>query len=197
MLTNDRHIPVTTVGKAIETLMQMVALGLSSGHPVLSGLTDSYKGGHHLQSYCLCANQHLLMDPAWQLYWMTMDPSDSSAKISGSIESSLSVALASAGVELSCLFPLIKRLFISSSIGTTSDHCNGCPIESIDPTYHLWECLFIEGHLFMNKELLLNPSAKIGSFHCLKTILQQGNYSNRDVLLNDIEALLASRAFLA
>ena len=73
LFINDSMLPLGPDSAALHDLEEVMALAVGAKDSALAGLTDSYERSYHLQSFCLCANECLLRDQAWQNFWLSLD----------------------------------------------------------------------------------------------------------------------------
>ena len=197
MFINDSVLPLGTDSFALQNLEDVMALVADRPAAALSGLTDSYEKGYHLQSYCLCANQFLLLESAWQSFWQSLDVHIPKNQLISMGEVGLSLAMSGSGVALLPLYPLITRLMLSPSVVEDLACCGEYSFKQINPSLSLWRALRSEGFPFVKKILLFALPTRLGGALGVQTILAALAPPAQVMLAEDIHRVLLSSALPA
>lgn len=192
VMINDSTLPISVDSSPLVTLQALVE-SANASVPVLAGLTDSFERGYHLQSFCLAANRALLMDPAWSLFWMALEPDLNKHDLVGAGEVGLSTCLASAGVKLQPLFPLVDRLLPLSMAQQELKRWNDMTFDRLNASLFLPRTLLEEGCPFVKKlALFAVPASGLElAALCLERIAPE----RRSDFCQDLNRLLVSRNF--
>lgn len=191
ILLNDSILPLRDSVDCVDNLRQLIA-GAKADVPALSGFTDSYERGHHLQSFCLVANAALIRDVAWPLFWsslcreLDLDKHD----LVGLVEVGLSEAMVSVGVELRALYPLLDRLMLCEG---SSDELSAYPrmnLDALNPSLYLDRTLRREGWCFVKKMRLFDQPFSLAT---IQSILTELPTAQRERFCADLSGLLRGR----
>lgn len=191
-LINDSTLPLS-IGSSPVSNLQALVESACGGVPTLAGLTDSFERGYHLQSFCLVANQALLQDPAWSLFWLALETDRNKYDLIGSGEVGLSLCLASAGVQLRPLFPLVDRLLPLPMAQEELRRCNDMTLDRLNASLFLPRALLDEGCSFVKKLALFAVPAT--GLELTAACLQRIAPAWRADFSQDLNRLLASRNY--
>jgi hypothetical protein len=197
LFINDSVLPLGPDSFALQSLEEVMALVADRLSAALSGLTDSYEKGYHLQSYCLCANQFLLLDPVWQRFWQSLDVHIPKNQLISTGEVGLSLAMSASGVALLPLYPLITRLMLSPSVVEDLACCGEFSFKQINPSLFLWRALRDEGFPFVKKILLFALPTRLGGALGVQNTLAAMAPPTQMMLAKDFHRVLLSRALPA
>ncbi len=197
LFINDSVLPLGPDSSALQSLEEVIALVADRQAAALSGLTDSYEKGYHLQSYCLCANQLLLLEPAWQSFWQSLDVDIAKNQLITAGEVGLSLTMSSSGVALLPLYPLIARLLLSPSVLEDLACCGEYSFKQINPSLFLWRALHSEGFPFVKKILLFALPTRLGGALGVQTILAALALPAQVMLAEDFHRVFLSRSLPA
>ncbi len=194
LFINDSVLPLGPDSAALQVLEEVMALAADSQGAALAGLTDSFESGYHLQSYCLCANSLLLLDPAWQRFWRSLDVLIPKNQLISSGEVGLSVAMQSSGVALLPFYPLITRLLSNPSVVEDLACCGEYAFEQINPSLFLWRALRAEGYPFVKKILMFALPTRLGGALAVQQTLAELELPSRTMVAADLQRVLLSRS---
>ncbi len=197
LFINDSVLPLGPDSSALQSLEAVMALVADRHAAALSGLTDSYEKGYHLQSYCLCANQFLLLEPAWQSFWQSLDVHIPKSQLIDTGEVGLSLSMTASGVDLLPLYPLVARLLLSPSVVEDLACCGEYAFKQINPSLFLWRALRSEGFPFVKKILLFALPTRLGGALGVQVILAALAPPGQAMLAEDFHRVLLSRALPA
>lgn len=82
---------------------------------IFCGLTKSYEGFEHIQSYFMTFQKSLLENPAFQNWWRSMTPLNVRQDVVEKYEKGLSAFISSIGIDLNSVYhPLLECSFIAN-----------------------------------------------------------------------------------
>ncbi len=194
LFINDSVLPLGPDSAALRVLEAVMALAADGQGAALAGLTDSYESGYHLQSYCLCANALLLLEPSWLSFWQSLDVAIPKTQLISTGEVGLSQAMLSSGVALLPLYPLITRLLGNPSVAEDLARCGEYAFEQINPSLFLWRALHEEGFPFVKKILMFALPTRLGGALAVQQTLAALEPPTRAMFAADLNRVLLSRS---
>ncbi len=194
LLINDSILPIEDGPAPLMCLEELMALaGAAPPAAALSGLTESYERGHHLQSYGLCANASLLTHPAWVGFWTSLDGKASKQELIDNGEIGLSQAMAGAGVALRVVNPLISGVLLHPRASDDLAGLGDYRLDQINPSLFLWRTLREEGFPFVKKILLFSLPTRLGGPLALQQLMSGLPRAAQEVLAADLHRLQLGR----
>lgn len=191
ILLNDSLLPLRAAADCAENLEQLMAIS-DADAPVLAGFTDSFERGYHLQSFGLVANAALIRDVGWSLFWSCLDLDSDLDKhdLVGVAEIGLSEAMASIGVELRPLYPLLGRLMLAEESSADLSPYPNMSLETLNPSLYLDRTLRRQGWCFVKKMRLFEQPLSLAA---LQDILAGLDPGLRERLRADLIGLMRGR----
>lgn len=186
---NDSILPVASAQDCLANLRQLTALS-DCPRTCLAGFTDSFERGYHLQSYGLVVNRALIEDVAWLLFWGTVNTDLDKVDLVAACEVGLSTAMASVGVELRPLYPLLPQVLLSEDCPGELCVDPAVSLETLNPSLHLAATLRRQGWCFVKKMRLLDQPS---SLPFLREILSAMTPALRSKIRDDLRGLLQGR----
>jgi lipopolysaccharide biosynthesis protein len=119
----------------------------------LTGFTDSYEHGHHLQSYCLLLGEPLITSAAFRRFWAGVRLLHDKDTIIQWYELGISRSLRSHGKPVTPLFPFAE--VVDKARSDPKFQFAKMSNRWLNPTLHMWDVLIEEfGFPFLKTELL-------------------------------------------
>jgi hypothetical protein len=144
VLTNDSVFgPFKPLGPLVE----------KANPHALTGLTDSFEHGHHLQSYCLLLGEPLLASRAFRTFWKGIRLLSDKDTIIQWYELGFSRSMRSGGQPVTPLFAF--KDVVEKARRNSSFQFAQIPNRWLNPTLHLWDVLIEDFDFpFLKTELL-------------------------------------------
>ena len=189
LFLNDSILPARSSDQCMQNLVQLAEL-CTQEHPCLGGFTDSFERGYHLQSYALLANRPLLADVSWLLFWSALDPTLTGQNLIDDAEINLSISLASAGVNLVALYPLLQCLMLRHGCIDELKPFTKLDLPHLNPSIFLSATLRNCGFGFIKKKRLFQRPLSLPLLH---EILADLDRDTLQLLSQDLAKLAGSQ----